>query len=88
MPEYREFLKKYKTVQKDVQEFLSQVEKLTHAYKNQLPIHLIARCPICGEALEEPLDTYSLNGIGWGRGSWFKLWRWLDGFVGELSSEM
>jgi hypothetical protein len=34
-------------------------------YARRLPAYLLARCPICGEPVGEPVDTFSLNGFGW-----------------------
>ncbi len=44
-------------------------------YRSRLPIYLLARCPICGGTVSEPIDTFSLCGPGWGKRSrgygWF-----------------
>jgi hypothetical protein len=45
---------------------LSQLDVLIRQYFNQLPVYLLARCPICGGQVWEAIDTFSLNGIGWG----------------------
>ena len=34
-------------------------------YRSRLPVHLLARCPFCGNPVAEPVDTFSLNGFGW-----------------------
>lgn len=39
--------------------------ELPAAYWTRLPVCLLARCPICGARVTEPLDTFSLSGIGW-----------------------
>jgi hypothetical protein len=45
---------------------LEQQRDLDKRYHSRLPVYLLARCPICGGRVHEPVDTYSLNGIGWG----------------------
>ncbi|HNT76540.1 MAG TPA: hypothetical protein PKH77_16125 [Anaerolineae bacterium] len=39
--------------------------ELPSVYWARLPVFLLARCPICGGRVTEPLDTFSLSGIGW-----------------------
>jgi hypothetical protein len=39
--------------------------KLPAEYRSKLPNYLLACCPICGAKVKEPVDTYSLRGIGW-----------------------
>jgi hypothetical protein len=34
-------------------------------YRTRLPVYLLARCPICGGQVREPIDTFSLSGAGW-----------------------
>ncbi|MBN1878017.1 MAG: hypothetical protein JXA33_27595 [Anaerolineae bacterium] len=38
---------------------------LPSLYRSKLPTYLLARCPICGGRVTEPIDTFSLSGIGW-----------------------
>lgn len=66
-PEYKQFLWHYSALEKSekLHEFLEKVESLCHEYRSRLPVYLLARCPICGGRVYEPIDTYSLNGIGW-----------------------
>lgn len=44
-------------------------------YRSRLPVYLLARCPICGGKVTEPIDTFSFCGPGWGKRSrgygWF-----------------
>ena len=39
---------------------------LTDEYRSKLPNYILACCPICGGKVRESIDTFSLNGIGWG----------------------
>ncbi|MCC6605910.1 MAG: hypothetical protein IT327_22070, partial [Anaerolineae bacterium] len=78
MQEYKKFLQHYSTLEKSekLHDFLEQLDPLCHEYRSRLPIYLLARCPICGGRVHEPIDTYSLNGPGWkapgGRGfGWY-----------------
>jgi hypothetical protein len=41
---------------------LYQLELLRREYCLRLPIHLLARCPYCGSAIKQPVDTFSLLG--------------------------
>ncbi len=67
MQEYKQFLQHYSTLEKSgkFHDFLEQIEPLCHEYRSRLPIYLLARCPICSGRVYEPIDSYSLNGIGW-----------------------
>jgi hypothetical protein len=40
--------------------------KTLASYRARLPICLLARCPVCGREIVEPVDVFSLNGFGWG----------------------
>ena len=42
---------------------------LLEIYQSKLPLHLLARCPLCSGKVEEQVDTFSLTGIGWLRES-------------------
>ncbi len=48
---------------------LDELEKrssqILEEYRSRLPVYLLARCPICGGRVSEPIDTFSLNGMGW-----------------------
>ncbi|MBK7896330.1 MAG: hypothetical protein IPJ90_15935 [Anaerolineaceae bacterium] len=70
---YKELLIKYRKIHKRA-EYLpyqhplqDQLSSLRREYRSRLPIYLLARCPICGGRVSEPIDTFSLNGIGWAR---------------------
>lgn len=65
--EYRQFLQRYSALKNSekIHEFLGQIEPLCHEYRSRLPTYLLARCPICGGRVHEPIDIFSLNGIGW-----------------------
>lgn len=39
--------------------------ELPLAYRARLPVSVLARCPICGGLVREPVDTFSLSGAGW-----------------------
>lgn len=39
--------------------------ELPPLYRTKLPTYLLARCPICRASVTEPIDTFSLSGIGW-----------------------
>jgi hypothetical protein len=41
--------------------------ELPATYRAQLPLYTLAICPCCGAAVTEPIDTFSLMGLGW----WF-----------------
>lgn len=41
------------------------LKTLPPIYVSKLPTYLLARCPICGGQVSEPIDTFSLSGIGW-----------------------
>lgn len=43
----------------------AELAALKAAYWARLPVYLLARCPICGGAVREAVDTFSLNGLGW-----------------------
>lgn len=43
----------------------AELSSLAGTYWQRLPSYLLARCPICGGAVREAVDTYSLNGLGW-----------------------
>lgn len=78
-PEYRTLLARYRKAraacttlsyqnrtdaeQKDT--LKAELSMLKTTYWARLPRYLLARCPICGGTLREPLDTYSPNGLGW-----------------------
>ena len=38
---------------------------LPNQYRASLPLYELAVCPICGETVQEAIDTFSLAGIGW-----------------------
>ncbi|MCC6605293.1 MAG: hypothetical protein IT327_18945, partial [Anaerolineae bacterium] len=69
MSNYKEFVQRYAVVKHEAlnnaQYFLEKTKALDKEYLHRLPSYLLARCPICGGRLHEPIDTYSLNGIGW-----------------------
>ena len=44
------------------------------AYGKGLPIYVTSRCPICNQCRSEPIDTFSLNGFGWGSGNYGVGW--------------
>jgi len=48
--------------------------KITTEYRAHLPVYVIARCPFTGKPISEPVDTFSLNGFGWGMGNWGAGW--------------
>lgn len=82
MPEYRRFVRQYQHVlerywkqtrhapgglerRDELEEMLRRLEE---DYLARLPVYLLARCPFCGGAVREAIDTYSLNGLvvsGW-----------------------
>ncbi|MBN1877035.1 MAG: HEAT repeat domain-containing protein [Anaerolineae bacterium] len=39
--------------------------ELPPLYQSNLPVYMLARCPICGGKVSEPVDTFSLSGLGW-----------------------
>ncbi|MFL7793211.1 MAG: pentapeptide repeat-containing protein [Anaerolineae bacterium] len=39
--------------------------ELPPLYQSNLPVYVLARCPICGGRVSEPVDTFSLSGLGW-----------------------
>ncbi|MBN2006768.1 MAG: HEAT repeat domain-containing protein [Anaerolineae bacterium] len=39
--------------------------ELPPLYQSKLPVYVLARCPICGAKVSEPVDTFSLSGLGW-----------------------
>lgn len=39
--------------------------ELPQMYRARLPVYLLARCPICNQNVTEPVDTFSLMGVGW-----------------------
>jgi hypothetical protein len=41
------------------------IKDLPPIYRSKLPLYLLARCPICGGRVTEPIDTFNLSGIGW-----------------------
>lgn len=71
MQTYKEFVQRCAVVEleasNDFHFGLDQMKILRKEYRSRLPIYLLARCPICGGRVHEPIDTYSLNGIGWRR---------------------
>ncbi len=44
-----------------------QDRRILAEYRARLPVQLLARCPFCARAIVEPVDTFSLNGFGWGQ---------------------
>jgi hypothetical protein len=78
---YREFVERYQAVNRENaslsyanplhRERKEHVQHILWAdmpreYRARLPFYLLARCPICGGRVGEVIDTYSLNGLGWG----------------------
>lgn len=41
------------------------LESVLIHYIPQLPVYLLARCPLCGGRVSESVDTFSFNGMGW-----------------------
>lgn len=77
---YREFLERYQEIarenatlsytnaaHRERKDFLRQLlADMPVEYRARLPFYVLARCPICGGRVAEAIDTYSLNGLGWG----------------------
>ncbi len=51
-----------------------ELVKIQVEYGRRLPIYLTSRCPFCGEPKSEPIDTFSLNGFGWGLANYGAGW--------------
>jgi hypothetical protein len=63
--EYKEFIQEYWKLHKITPYPVEQIAASSCTYRERLPIYLLARCPICGGGVWEPIDTFSLNGPGW-----------------------
>lgn len=84
--EHKAFMDVYYRVKKEFadlsfprgeRDFLKELSIMRREYLARLPVCLLARCPICGGSVWEPIDTFSLNGLGWTRSrtgdGWFGL---------------
>lgn len=63
--EYRRYVREYHPRLKATKR-LSEIETIIGGYGHRLPLTLLARCPFCASPVIEPVDTFSLNGFGWG----------------------
>jgi hypothetical protein len=63
--EYKEFVKEYWVLAPHEHFPYTRRFEMKATYRERLPVYLLARCPICGGRVEEPIDTFSLNGPGW-----------------------
>ncbi len=78
-PDYRALLRRYEEARSTLAELSyenpdeaeeknalkAEVAAMKATYWARLPVYLLARCPICGGAVREAVDTFSLNGLGW-----------------------
>jgi len=75
---YESFLTEYYPIYQQLKQAQEMV-KLQVEYGRRLPVYLTSRCPFCGDPKSEPVDTFSLNGFGWGMANYGAGWSALLG---------